>query len=184
MRVAVLCYEGVKFRRHRIVSDGTETFLVRWLKSKRKWKRQRTYSDPDGYPRWKVEGRWITASLAVQQSFADSSNAALSGLLACHNSGTTRSDFGIDACVLDTPTANRQHRRRDGTHSTGHDTTPYKLSPEDVAKIVRLRTEDPKRNNVSALARQFGVERPAIRYWLKKRGITKAKGRAAGFVSA
>ncbi len=167
---AVLFYDGVEYPLHRISLFNKDACLERWIKSRREWKWQNHFPGPNGYPRWKVKGQWITASLAVQQSFARvNGNDATVGLLACHLPGNLPSEIGLSACILGSAAENRSHRRLVGTHSTGRDTFRGKLRGKET-EIVRLYDADPKKNNKSALARKYGVRPGSIRNLLKRRG--------------
>jgi hypothetical protein len=164
-RYAILRYKGTTYPLHVVIPVGRTARLFRWIKSRRELKRQRDYPGSDEYPRWKVRGRWITASLAVQHSFAEGD---VNGLIACHGPGTRRSDIGLAACILGTVKENRGHRLRDKTESTGNGTTPGKLTDADVLEILRRRRE--RRESKRKLAEAFGVTRQAIKYHLDKHG--------------
>jgi hypothetical protein len=169
-RIAVLRYKGCVYRLHRVVLLGGEAVLVRWLKSKKKWKAQRLYPGSGGYSRWKVMGRWVTASLSVQHSFA---TGKVDGLLACHAHGALRHQVGLDACSLGTAKENRAHREIAGTRSTGSDTIPGKLIRSDVLKMLEVRRT--KNKSTRKLAAQFNVSRQTILYHLRQNGFGNSR---------
>jgi hypothetical protein len=142
-------------------------------KGKSKWKAMRHYPHSGGYELWypknPITGKHhpgIIASRAVVESFAGA-GIDVSGMVAAHGPGTNRSDGMLGTCTLKTHRGNRRDRRRDGTHSTGRNTTPGKLTAAEVQELLSGWDANP---NASAWGRKFSVTPQAIRHHLRRWG--------------
>jgi hypothetical protein len=179
LRIARLRYQGADYGpNYSVVSDQ---HLFRRLKSKHKtgklkgrskWKLVPSHPHVSGYEMWypknPLTGKHhpgIVSSRAVEESFNPDLDAR--GKVAAHGPGTKRSDGALGTCTFKTPTGNRHDRKRDGTHSTGPDTTPGKLTAGEVQSLLAGWDANP---NASAWGRRFGVTPQAIRYQLKRWG--------------
>ncbi|MEX2176086.1 MAG: hypothetical protein WD872_17120 [Pirellulaceae bacterium] len=155
------------FRRLRSKSKSRKS------KGKSKWKLIKLHPHSGGYELWyprnPLTGKHhpgIIASRAVAESFAGA-GAAVNGMVAAHGPETKRSDGALGTCTFKTPRGNRKDRERDGTHSTGHDTTPGKLTAAEVQELLNGWEAKP---NASAWGRKYSVTPQAIRYHLRRRG--------------
>jgi hypothetical protein len=179
LQTAWLRSDGVSFApAYRVTSDER---LYRRLKSKFKsgpykgrsrWKRVRLHPTDDGRFRWNVkhpqtgERIWVTAHRATLESFT-TEGQCLKGLVAAHAPGTKPSDGALGTCSWKTQQGNRADRVLTGTHSTGPNTGPGKLTARNVERLIAGWDNEP---NVSLWARRFGCARSNINYHRRRHG--------------
>jgi hypothetical protein len=116
--------------------------------------------------KYSISGKlvWSMLHRAVEESF---NGPMPSNFVAAHQHGTRRSDVRAGSCVAKSHRGNREDRRRDGTHSTGHNTAPGKLSLR-IDTILEMHFAGTSQRKI---AKYFDVRPQAIHYHLKKRGL-------------
>ena len=109
---------------------------------------------------------WVTAHRAVLESFT-TEGQSLKGLVAAHAPGTKPNDGALGTCSWKTQQGNRADRVVTGTHSTGPNTGPGKLTVSDVQRLISGWDAC---QNKSEWARRLGCTRPNIRHHLRRHG--------------
>lgn len=164
MSLVFLKYHGVLYRRFAVDEEG---YVYRWLKGKQDWKRLTAHPRGDGYLGFSVthpetgKQQWVMGHAAREESF---NGRPTDRSVACHGPKTKRSDIANGSCTFKTVKGNREDRRRDGTHSTGHNTSPGKLA-SIVGQILEMFDQGASQRRIAKL---IGCSRAAVKYHLTR----------------
>jgi len=168
-----LWYMGIPFPEYRIYRNGCliryQTFRSGPNKGRRIGRRVTIHMNRDGYLCWKVKKRGMGGQrrLSVHRAVADSFDypgGDTSHLVAAHRPGTAKSDIAYGSVELVPQKVNCEHKWRDGTYSTGHDTKPNKLKGREP-RVLELWD---RYQSYSAVAELMDVNRNSIRRLVKK----------------